>query len=154
LSPLPPPRVRALLDRYCPGLDDAEAATIADLAEGSIGRALELAGSGGVELYRSITAMLAARPALDLAALHAFADRLARSDAEDSSRAVEELLRQHLARQAVTAARAGHVAEAARWARARDTIGDDFGRADGLNLDRKQTLMSAFFAIERAGSSA
>jgi DNA polymerase-3 subunit delta' len=154
LSPLPPAKVRALLDRYCLGLDDAEAATIADLAEGSIGRALELAGSAGVELHRSIMVMLAARPALDLAALHGFADRLARRDAEDSYRAVEELLRQLLARRAVTAARAGHAGEAARWAKVRDTIGEDFARADGLNLDRKQTIMSAFFAIERAGTGA
>lgn len=153
LSPVPPVEVRALLDRYCPGLDDAEAATIADLAEGSIGRALELAGSGGVELYRAIMAMLAAHPALELSALHGFADRLARPDAEDSYRAVEELLRQHLARQAVTAARAGRTGEAARWARARDAIGEDFARADGLNLDRKQTIMGAFFAIERAASA-
>jgi DNA polymerase-3 subunit delta' len=154
LSTLPPATVRALLDRYCPELDDAAAATITDLAEGSIGRALELAGSGGVELYRTIMAMLAARPALDAAALHGFADRLARPDAEDTYRAVEELLRQHLARQAVTAARAGRTGEAARWARARDAIGEDFARADGLNLDRKQTIMSAFFAIERAATAA
>jgi DNA polymerase-3 subunit delta' len=154
LSPLPAAKVRALLDRYHPGLDDAEAATIADLAEGSIGRALELAGSGGVALYRTMMALLAARPALDAAALHGFADRLARADAEDSYRAVEELLRQHLARQAATAARAGRTGEAARWARAREAIGEDFARADGLNLDRKQTVMSAFFTIERAGVGA
>src|SRR5262249_60545694 len=100
LSTLSRAKVRMLLDRYCPELDDAEAATITDLAEGSIGRALELASSGGVELYRTITAMLSARPALDATALHGFADRLARPDAEDTYRAVEELLRQHLARQA------------------------------------------------------
>jgi DNA polymerase-3 subunit delta' len=152
LSPLPTATVRALLGRYCPDLDDAAAAAITDLAEGSIGRALELTASGGVELYQTIVALLARRPAIDPLALHAFADKLARVDAEGSYRAVEELLRQHLGRQAVTAARAGRREAAARWARIRDDIGDEFARTDGLNLDRKQTILSAFFAIEQAAS--
>jgi DNA polymerase-3 subunit delta' len=150
LSPLPAASVRMLLGRHCPNLDDVAAASIVDLAEGSIGRALELAASGGVELYRTMVAMLARRPGLDPLALHGFADKLARADAEASYRTVEELLRQHLARQAVGAARGGHRREAARWASLRDEIGNEFARADGLNLDRKQTILSAFFAIEQA----
>jgi DNA polymerase III subunit delta' len=150
LSALPAESVRALLSRYYPGLDDTAAAEIVDLAEGSIGRALELAGEGGVELHRTMVAMLTRRPGLDPLALHGFADKLARADAEDSYRAIEELLRQHLARQAVIAARVGHRREAARWASLRDDISNDFACSDGLNLDRKQTILSAFFAIEQA----
>lgn len=150
LSPLADTELRALLARYSPELAVDTAARIADLAEGSIGRALELAGSGGVELYEAVLAMLARRPAIDPLALHGFADKLARADADDSYRGLEELLRQHLGRQAAAAAHAGALAEAARWARVRDDIAEDFARADGLNLDRKQTIMSAFFAIERA----
>jgi DNA polymerase III subunit delta' len=150
LPPLDEADVRALIARYCPGLDEQAAARVADLAEGSIGRALELAGSGGVELHETMLAMLARRPRIDPLALHGFADKLARAEAEDSYRALEELLRQHLARQAAAAARSGASGEAARWARLRDDIAGDFARADGLNLDRKQTILGAFFAIERA----
>jgi hypothetical protein len=74
---------------------------------------------------------------------------LARADAENSYRAVEELLGQHLARQSIAAARTGRRREAARWASLRDEIAGEFARADGLNLDRKQTILSAFFAIEQ-----
>jgi DNA polymerase-3 subunit delta' len=154
LSPLSDANVRALLERYSPGLDDDTTAAIVDLAEGSIGRALELAGSGGIALYQTMVAMLARRPGIDPLALHGFADRLARADAENSYRAAEELLRQHLARQAIVAARAGQRGMAARWANLRDRIGDDFARAEGLNLDRKQTILSAFFAIEEAAGGA
>ena len=42
---------------------------------------------------------------------------------------------------------AGH-ADAARWAMLRDEIEGSFARADGLNLDRKQAMLGAFFAIE------
>jgi DNA polymerase-3 subunit delta' len=151
LSALPAATVRALLARYCPALDDATAEAVTGLAEGSIGRALELAGSGGIELHQAITAMLGRR--LDSLALHAFADRLARADGEDNYRTVEDLLRQHLARRATEAARGGRREEAARWAGLRDDIGNQFARTDGLNLDRKQTVLSAFFAIERAATA-
>lgn len=150
LSPLADADLQTLLARYSPELAPDAAARVADLAEGSIGRALELAGSGGVELYQQVQAILARRPGIDPLALHGFADRLARADAEDSYRGLEELLRQHLGRQAAAAAHAGALGEAARWARVRDDIADDFARADGLNLDRKQTILGAFFAIERA----
>jgi DNA polymerase-3 subunit delta' len=149
LAALSPAVVRDLLDRYCPDLDTGKAAAITDLAEGSIGRALELAGSGGIELHHTIAAMLSAR--LDPLALHGFADKLARPDAEEPYRAVEELLCQHLARRALGAARSGQRGEAAHWAMLRDTVRVEFARADGLNLDRKQTILSAFFAIEQAG---
>jgi DNA polymerase III subunit delta' len=148
LSPLPIATVRMLLARRRPDLDDQAAVAITDLAEGSIGRALELAGSGGIELYQAMLGLLA-RPNLDPLALHVFADRLARADAEESYRAVAELLGQHLGRQAVTAARGGRGAEAARWAKVRDDIGEEFARTDGLNLDRKQAILGAFFAIEK-----
>jgi DNA polymerase-3 subunit delta' len=149
LSPLSTATVRTLLVRYCPDLDDKAAAAITDLAEGSIGRALELAGSGGIELYQAMLGILSRRPRLDPLALHGFADRLARADGEDSYRALAELLGQHLGRQAVMAARAGRGGEAARWARVRDDVGEEFARTDGLNLDRKQAILGAFFAIEK-----
>jgi DNA polymerase-3 subunit delta' len=154
LAPLTDETVRSLLTRYTPDLDAAEAATITELAEGSIGRALELAGSGGIELYKTMTSMLSRRAGLDLLALYGFADRLARADADDSYRTVEELLPQYLAKLSLAAARAGQRGVAAHWARLRDDIGNDFARADGLNLDRKQTILSAFFAIERERAQA
>jgi DNA polymerase III subunit delta' len=154
LSPLSDATVRDLLARYCPDLGSEEAEAVAKLAEGSIGRALELVASGGVQLSNTLTAMLSRRGGIDVLALHGFAERLARADAEDSYRAVEELLRQHLARQAIVAARQGARDKAARWARVQSEIGEEFARAEGLNLDKKQTIMSAFFAIERATGAA
>ena len=40
------------------------------LADGSIGRAIDLADAGGVELYRAILALLSREHGVDLAALH------------------------------------------------------------------------------------
>ncbi len=166
LMPLPPAIVRQLLLRYRPDLPEPQAEALTALSGGSIGRALDLADAGGVELYEAVLALLSRDQGIDPAALHAFADRLVRGDAEEAYRAVEELVGQLLARVALAAARGsagaeppresavlqrlGERASAARWAELRDEIGRSFARTDALNLDRKQTILGAFFAIEGA----
>ncbi|HJU19937.1 MAG TPA: DNA polymerase III subunit delta', partial [Stellaceae bacterium] len=100
-----PGLVRQLILRHRPELDASEAAALAELAEGSVGRALELADAGGLALYRSLVEILASLPAVDLPALHAFADRLARPEAEEGFRTAADLLGQFLARLAAGAAR-------------------------------------------------
>lgn len=165
LAPLTAAIVRLLLRRYRPDLAEPQAAALTALSGGSVGRALDLAGVGGVELYDSALALLSREGGIDPAALHAFADRLARNDAEEAYRAVEELVMQLLARVAVAAAHGTAGAEdrdgallqrlcarapAARWAELRDEVARSFARTEALNLDRKQTILGAFFAIEGA----
>jgi DNA polymerase III subunit delta' len=158
--------VTRLLGKYRPELPEAEAEAIGELAEGSIGRALELADSGGLALYRSLLELILQVPQIDVGRLHAFADKLVRPEAEDVYRASEELLSHFLARMVARAARrefgtndliaeerepmrhlAGR-ANPARWAELRDQIDRDFATTEELNLDRRQTMLSAFFAIE------
>jgi DNA polymerase III subunit delta' len=170
LMPLPVAVVRELLARYRPDLLEPEVAALTALSGGSIGRALELAGVGGVELYEAVLGLVARDGGTDPVALHAFAERIARNEAEDAYRAVEELVAQLLAGVAAVAARRGHgaviqpgpardgavlhrlaaQASAARWAELRDEIGRGFTRTDALNLDRKQMILSTFLAIEAA----
>jgi DNA polymerase-3 subunit delta' len=148
LAPLPAATVRRLLAQYRPDLSERQAETLTALSSGSIGRALDLAAAGGVELHATVAKLLGRVD--DIAGLHAFADRLARGEAEDAYRAVEELIALELARLAATTARSGNAAGAARWAELREEIGQSFVRTDALNLDRKQTILGAFFAIDGA----
>jgi DNA polymerase-3 subunit delta' len=165
LSPLPPAIVSRLLLRHRPDLEAAHIEALTALADGSVGRALELAAAGGVALHAEVLGLLTRERGIDAAALHGFAERLARADAEDAYRAVEGLLARLLAAIATLAAgrsepaspqqteplrRLAGRAPAARWAELRGEIGDSFARTDDLNLDRKQTILSAFFAIEAA----
>ena len=160
--------MRGLLARYRPDLDESSAAPIVRLAGGSIGRALELAAAGGVDLYRNLLELLSRRQGIDPAAAQALADRLARPEADDAYRVFEELLRQLLARLAVAAAKnqigaqadeseaeivahLGRRAAPTVWAELHEEIGRTFARTDGLNLDRKQTVLGAFFAIDARG---
>src|SRR5436309_552463 len=54
LTPLPPAIVRELLLRYRPDLPAPQAEALTALSSGSIGRALDLAAAGGIELYDSV----------------------------------------------------------------------------------------------------
>src|SRR5271165_5882726 len=166
LFPLARALVTLLLRRYRPELARSEAEALAALSDGSIGRALDLAEAGGLALYQSVLEILSQTPQLDVIRLHAFADQLARADAEDAYRVGGELLLQLLARMTASSARrqlggeeiiggedeamrrlAGHV-DAARWAALREEIERAFVSTDKLNLDRKQAMLGVFFAIE------
>ena len=166
LPVLPRQVVLQLLGQYRPDLSRSEAGALAGLAEGSIGRAIELADAGGLALYRSMLGLLAQVPRVDVAELYAFADKLARPDAEEAYRASAELLSQFLARMIARAAgrpfgpdeliageaeamqRLAACADPAGWASLRNRIHDDFTNTDHLNLDRKQAILGAFFAVE------
>jgi DNA polymerase III subunit delta' len=168
---LTPPSISAasrLLRNFRPQLDETAAAALVALSKGSIGRALDLADAGGIELYRSLLELLVQTPAIDLSRLQTLADRLSRADAEDAFRACEELLSGFLAQLSRAAAHADFageervagetaairrlsgLAEAARWAAMGGEIERSFAAARELNLDKKQVLLGAFFAIEAA----
>ncbi len=80
LSPLGEEVVRTLLGRYAPELAADDAARIAGIAEGSIGRALALAEGGGVALSGLVDDVLAAVPNVGTARAHAVADALGRDE--------------------------------------------------------------------------
>ena len=163
LRPLAEDAVATLLRRRLPDLGEADARAVARIAEGSIGRALALVEGEGLALYRQMIALLAAAPGFDVAALHSFADRVGGD--EEKSRTVEALFLRWLA---TAAGRGGKVVaeavagEAAlgerlvaaagldRWLDLWDRTVKGFERAEAVNLDRKQVLLNAFLAVERA----
>jgi DNA polymerase III subunit delta' len=160
--------LRALLARYRPGLGEAEAAALARLGAGSIGRALELDAAGGLLLYRDLVRLLDALPALEPASLHGFADRIAKRGADASWAAFTELLPSWVARLVAAAADPGGAGEEIvageraamarlaarggldRWIEVWENLGRLFAQADGVNLDRKQVVLNAFFSLEAA----
>jgi DNA polymerase-3 subunit delta' len=155
-----------LLGHYRSEVPKGEAEALAELADGSIGRAIELADAGGLALYASVLDMLSQIPRIDVPRLHTFADSLARPAADDAYRVSEELLLQFLTRMVARTARRqlgeadlvageGEVmqhltnrADPARWAALREHMERNFTSADQLNLDRKQAVLSAFFEVE------
>jgi DNA polymerase-3 subunit delta' len=162
--------VAGIVGAQRPDLAPADIAIVARLAEGSPGRALALADSGGAALYREMIALLADLPRLDLARLDEFAGRFARRAADAEFAVTASLMRGWVAR--LVKAEGGPPAadelvagegslmsrlggqlglepRLALW----DKVGGLLNRADSAYLDRKQVLVSAFLAIERAASA-
>ena len=178
LARLDAERMRELLRDYRPDIDSTEADLLAMLGDGSIGRALALADAGGGALYRDMIEQLRL-PELDVGALHAFADRLARPGAEESFATATELLTWWLARLVGLAARGADLTAAAmvpgeaelmhrlvgssrhglapqrldQWVAVWDKITRLMAQAERVNLDRKQVVLSAFLAIEEEAAA-
>jgi DNA polymerase-3 subunit delta' len=165
-QPLAETEVVDLLRIHRSEMTAVDAQALARLSDGSIGRALELADAGGLDLYRVLLERLAELPKLDGVALHRFADAMAGADAEDAYRTLTELLVDFLSRLVAGAAEgrprevlsgeaellrrlAGH-GRLDRWIEVWENLRALFGRADGVNLDRKQVVLDAFFTLEAA----
>ena len=106
LAPLPQ-AVAAPADRALPAAarrGRGRAARRRSAAAASAARSSWSMPAGSPSIARLLE-LLVQVPAMDSAKLHGFADRLARADAEDGYRAVEELLAQFLARMATGTAR-------------------------------------------------
>jgi DNA polymerase-3 subunit delta' len=159
--------VTTLLKTHLPEADAAEHLALAGLSDGSIGQALDLAEAGGLDLYRQLIALLDGLPQVDGVALHRLADKLSRPDAADSYATFTGLLVDWLHRMVVTGAGApggpevvaGETALAARlaaagrldrWVDVWEKLRALFIQADSVNLDRKQVVLDAFFALEAA----
>jgi DNA polymerase III subunit delta' len=169
LQPLADDIVMRLLGDYAPDVKEQERLALARLAEGSIGRALELAGAGSLELYSEMVGVLATLPELDMARLHGFAERFARRGEEANAawRSLNYLFDgwlKGLARQSALGAEAAPVvpserglqsrllaaASLDRWMEAWENAARLFARADAVNLDRKQTVLASFLSLQSA----
>lgn len=166
LGPLDDGEVTRILAARLPELETADRDALVRLAEGSPGRAIELAGEGGLDLYRQTAGLLAALPEIDVAGLHGFADRVARRGADEAYAAFIDLLLQWLAR--MVRRGAGHAVPdvvkgdgaamdrlvSARpldeWVDVWEKIRRLVARSDAVNLDRKQVVLGIFATLERA----
>lgn len=167
LSSLQPDTVDELLATHRPDLSDTDRNTLTRLSDGSIGRALGLADSGGVALQQDLIALMNSLPGLDMVSAHKFADKVARRDADAAWRTAVDLASRSLVDIVAAGARGANLedrgygpAEAAclgrlqalaspdRWVDAWERNSSLFARADSANLDRKQVMLNALATME------
>jgi len=161
--------VAGLLAEYCPDLEPDARMEVAALADGSIGRAIELAEVDGWELQRRIMQFLTAMPTPDFAELQEFGASMAKADALARFETVSELLRRTLARlirHAGGAGDAGNTQESEvfgrlanaggldRWLQVWEKTDDLLSRTGRINLDRKQVILNIFLEISQAARGA
>jgi len=147
-----------------PNIGEKERLLVSALADGAPGRAIELAETEAVAMYREIAELLSGLPRLNGARLFALADKIARAPAERGIMQFVALLSQIEERllRGTYAALPGVPGEATlldhlratvpvdRWSQLWDELRANATRADDLNLDKKQLVLNAFFAIEAA----
>ncbi len=168
LSPLQDEQVRGLLGSHVPQLSPEDIGQLARLAEGSIGKAMDLAEAGGLDLYRDILGILDGLPRLDAETLHEFSGRFSRAGSEDDFRTVTELLQWWLAGLITRMAKGGQVFEGEsdperdlyqrmsqtggldRWLEVWEKVTRLLARTGPANLDKKQVLLTAFLSLETA----
>ncbi len=168
LEPLPGDAVAEGLRVIRPNIDPATVPALLNLADGSIGRAVVLADLDGVRGYGELLDLLSRWPRIDLPPVIAWAERFVRGGDAEGFAMARELLLGLLAR--VVALGAGRpLAEAVagelavtrrlvegarldRWVGLWEKTNDLFARADGLDLDRKQALLSSLLAFETVAS--
>lgn len=171
LGPLDANTVGRLLDQYRPDLSQTDAAALARLAEGSIGRALALADAGGLDLYRTLIRLMNQLPSLDWTQVHALGDQMAGREAEAQFDTLAELLVWWLERLAKAVAcgiapdpvvpeEASLLARFAgrgdqprvleRCLAVWENVSRLFERTGRISLDRKVTILSVFHDVEAA----
>ncbi|WP_422363089.1 DNA polymerase III subunit delta' [Pyruvatibacter mobilis] len=168
LTPLSHDQLLSAVHGHLGDMADGDMEAIARLAQGSVGRALLLAGGGGLELYRELFTVMSSLPRPDVPAIHALADKLARRGADQSYAMFRELLSDWLVRMVrqaaggpamtdeVIAGEAGVMNRLAagaaldRWVEVWENTARNAERADALNLDRKQVILGTFAALETA----
>jgi DNA polymerase-3 subunit delta' len=154
LTGLPEEKLSAVLLR----LGQKAGPDLLRLAEGSPGRAMELATAGGLDLYAEFVALLQAQ---DIQKIHAFSEKLGRAGQESQFEIMRDLIGWWLQRLIRATARgtpepaavAGEERVAQRLLAAHsldrlievwDKINSLFETALRLNLDRKQVLLASF----------
>ncbi len=173
LKPLDDTVVGGLLRHYRPEFDDQDVRLLTAMGEGSIGRALSLSDAGGVALYGEMLDLMAHLPQTDTARLHGVTDAIARSRSDtgayEAFEVFSDLLGWWIARlvraratgicppelvagESEAIVRLSAIGNLDQWVEVWEKITRLLVRARSVNLDRKQVLLNAFFALARIGS--
>jgi DNA polymerase-3 subunit delta' len=169
LPPLDDAMIEQSLLRYRPDIDAPTRRRITALAEGSVGRALDIAAHDGVALLTQFLTIAGDDP-IDWVASYALGDKLAAAAADESYRNCTILLTSWLARVIREAGRGAVPASGSelfpgerelalrltrpgRLERALEVwenVTHLFARCDGTNLDRRLTVISALDTVGAA----
>ena len=167
LQPLERETVMELLATQRYELEAHERAMLAGLANGSIGEAVALADAGGLALYREMIKLLGAIGTVNIEAVHALGDKLARANnaaafdtfARMLSDWLSDLIRNTAAGAPISEIVLGEAEAAAAFGGAArqpqnlavwEKVNRLLAQADSANLDRKQVVVSAFLALQAA----
>jgi len=134
------------------GVSDEDAAALAHMARGAVGRALRLAAAGAIEADREAREILRSLPASDPAALLALADSFRGGEGMARFTLLFERLADQVHDMAMRDAAEGRNDGLDRWAEVWALLRRMPIEAEALNLDRADSLFTAVRELRRAAS--
>jgi DNA polymerase-3 subunit delta' len=141
LRPLDEAAVADALKQYLPNAGAQERSSLARLSGGSIGAALNLASGEGGELAAEADRLIESAASPDILALLTLGDRLWR--AKDGLARFGDFLIEAMGTRIRAKARASSGVQLERWTALLTRLEDSFARSRGLNLEPRQTILSA-----------
>lgn len=133
---------------------DPAIAAAAEVAEGSVGRALDFLDAGALKLHRRTAQLLDTLPNVDQRQLHALGDALGGSDRTALAAFVDSVERwigdRIRARAGQADAGKGNLAQLARLAEVWEKINSAARDVESFNLDRKPLVFSVFDLLSEA----
>ncbi|MDE1152203.1 MAG: DNA polymerase III subunit delta' [Micavibrio sp.] len=169
LDPLPENIVGTLLEKYAPAISPADKMAVSRYAEGSIGCALRFYQEKGIDLYRTILALIGNLPQLDVVKVHDLADKIGR--VEQSYETAREIMTGWCERIARLQARGLAIpdilpGDGAIFTRLTEQypprhflttwekMSQLFLQAEYSNLDKRQALIGAFLMLQNPDHAA
>ncbi len=143
--------VSEFLRKYDNQMTSADLQQLVELADGSIGRALELSEDGGLDIYREVDSILATLPELDIPRLHQLGDKLNR---EKSSKVLEhtfDIIDRWLTR-IIKDLAINRKSGIDPWIEVWENTASLLNQTKGLNLDPKQSILNTFIAIRNSSN--
>lgn len=140
LRPLGAADMESELARLLPDASAADRKALVQLAGGSLGAALRLAGGEGIALAQEANKLLDRAGAPDITALFALSEKLGRIT--DGLDMLGDFLQQALTDRIRARAITGQPGMN-KWVEALERLRRSFARTDALHLDPRQTLLSA-----------
>jgi DNA polymerase-3 subunit delta' len=143
LRPLPDDVLDRALSSLLPDMETEERQALARLSGGSIGAALTLADGDGALLAEEAARVIERAREPDLVALYALGEKIGRI--RDGLSIFGDFLGEGLSERIRIRAQTG--GDARRWAEAAARVEELFARADGLNLEPRQTIWTTARAL-------
>jgi DNA polymerase-3 subunit delta' len=168
LKPLSEAHLRTVIAPYAADMDEQQMSMLLAIAEGSPGKALQMLGQGGLDIFNGIIQILGGYPRMDAEKLHGLADVAGRKDGEGIYRTICELYPWWLSRLVRTAGNnfeGDNLVSAEQavmkrliaahplndWVDLWEAGNKLIAKADSVNLDRKQVVLNLFLNVERMG---
>ena len=141
--------ISEFIRKYNNQITSEDVKQLAELASGSIGRALALSRDSGLDIYREVDFILATLPELDIPRLHQLGDKLNREKSSIVFEQTFDIINCWLIK-VITDLAVNKKSSVDPWFEVWENTGSLLNQTKELNLDPKQAILNTFIAIRNS----